>query len=195
MARKEYVDEKDILAEVRAFFKNKPNDLKVDCITFSGSGEPTLNSRLGRLIKGVRRITGIPVVLITNSSLLVEPEVRRQAAGVDLIIPSLDAVTQDVFEEIDRPVKGSKVSKIIDSLIEFKKIFKGRMWLEIMLVRGINDKESYLKKVKKVVDKIKPDRVQINSPVRPPAEKWVKPPSVATLKKTKQIFGENCDIV
>jgi len=121
--------------------------------------------------------------------------VRRQAAGVDLIIPSLDAVTQKEFERIERPVKGLKINRIIDGLIAFKKIFKGRMWLEVMLVRGINDSTDYLRKIKKVADRIKPDRVQINVPVRPPAELWVKPPCPAVLKKAKEIFGENCDIV
>lgn len=195
LARKGYIDEEEILGEVRAFFENKPRNLDVDCISFSGSGEPTLSSHLGRLISGIRKITDIPIVLITNSSTLVDPRVRRQASGVDLIIPSLDAVTQRVFEQIERPVKGLKVSRIIDGLIEFRKIFKGRIWLEVMLVRGINDSESYLKKIKKVTDRIKPDRVQINAPVRTPAEKWVKPPHPAVLRRAKEIFGDSCDVV
>lgn len=193
--RREYVDEEEILAEIKTFFENKPRDLKVDYVTFSGSGEPMLSSSLGRLIKAIRKITATPVVLITNSSMLVEPRARQEIAGVDVIIPSLDAVSQDVFEKIDRPVPGISVKKVIEAIIKFRKEFSGKMWLEVMLVRDCNDSVAYLKKIKKVVDRIHPDRVQINSPVRVPAEKWVRPPTAATLKKAKEIFGKNCDII
>ncbi len=193
--RKNYVDEKEILSEIVSFFENKPKDQKVDCITFSGSGEPTLSASLGHLIEEIRNISSLPIVLITNSSMLVKPIVRKQAAKADLVIPSLDAVTQDVFEQIDRPAKGIKISEVIDSLIRFRKQYKGKIWLEVMLVRGVNDSETYLEKIKKTIDRIRPDKVQINSPVRIPAEKWVKPPLAATLKKAKEILGRDCDII
>ncbi|HQP92135.1 MAG TPA: radical SAM protein, partial [Candidatus Omnitrophota bacterium] len=152
-------------------------------------------SLLGDLIKGIRKITDTRIALITNSSLLTEKNTRQEALLVDLIVPSLDAVTQKEFEKIDRPVKGVKIKKIIESLINFGKIFKGEMWLEVMLVNGINDSPSYLKKIKKVSDSIRPDRVQLNIPVRLPAEDWVKPPSKKTLGTARKIFGPGCDIV
>jgi len=193
--RKNYVSEKEIIAEIRTFFENKPKDLKIDHVTFSGSGEPTLHHSIGRLVREVKKLTHVPVVLITNSSTLVDSKLRRELLGVDLIIPSLDAVTQDIFEKIDQPYKGIKVKDIVESLINFRKSFKGLMWLEVMLVRGLNDSEDYLRQIKRIVDKIKPDRVQLNAPVRTPALTWVKSPSAQTLKKAKKIFGNNCDVV
>lgn len=193
--RKKYIDEKEILKEVRDFLENRRQDEQIDYITFSGSGEPTLNSSIGNLIKGIKKMTSIPLALITNSSTLIDPKVRREILGVDLIIPSLDAVTQDVFRKIDRPGLRLRIKDIIKALQNLRKEFKGKIWLEIMLVRGLNDSAAYLKKIKKIADQINPDRVQINSPVRPPAENWVAPSSPEALKKAKEIFGENCDII
>lgn len=193
--RKNYIDPKEILQEVADFFKNKPVDLKIDHITFSGSGEPTLHRSIGALIRALKAMTSIPVVLITNSSTLIDSKVRKDLLDVDLIIPSLDAVTQEVFEKIDQPVDRIKVEGIIDALIKFRKSYRGRMWLEIMLVRGLNDSPQYLAQIKKVTDLIKPDRIQINSPVRPAAFSWVKPVSRQTLKKAKEIFGNICDVI
>jgi len=193
--RKEYVSQREILKEVAGFFKNKPKNLKIDHVTFSGSGEPTLNSSIGPLIKKVKKITSVPVVVITNSSNLAVPGVRCALLNADVVIPSLDAVTQDVFKKIDRPIRKLRIRDIISGLCKFREEFKGSLWLEVMLVRGVNDKIDYLQKIKKAVDLIRPDKVQINVPVRTPAESWVRLPMRSTLKAAKKIFGKNCDIV
>jgi wyosine [tRNA(Phe)-imidazoG37] synthetase (radical SAM superfamily) len=193
--RKKYIEKQEILKEIRDFLENMPPDQQIDYITFSGSGEPTLNSSIGSLIKGIKKMTSIPLALITNSSTLVDPKVRREISGVDLIIPSLDAVTQDVFRKIDRPGLRLRIKDIIKALQNLRKEFKGRIWLEIMLVKGLNDSPGYLKKIKKVADQIRPDRIQINSPVRPPVESWVRPATKATLKKARAVFGKDCEIV
>jgi wyosine [tRNA(Phe)-imidazoG37] synthetase (radical SAM superfamily) len=195
LVRKNYIAPSQILKEVSDFFKNKPADLKIDHVTFSGSGEPTLHRSIGALIRAVKALVGIPVVLITNSSTLVDPKVRRDISSADLIIPSLDAVTQDVFEKIDQPAPAIRIDDIIDALIKLRKTFRGLIWLEIMLVRGLNDSPQYLARMKKVTDLIMPDRIQINSPVRLPAQRWVRPATAASLKKAKEIFGEHCDII
>lgn len=194
-SRKGYVKKEEVLDELFQFFKTAPADIKIDYITLSGSGEPTLNKSIGPIIKAIKAATAIPIALITNSSTLTDPRVRREILDVDLIIPSLNAVTQDVFEKVDRPVKGLRIEDIVKGLLQFRKVFKGRMWLEVMLVRGLNDSPEYLKRIKKITDVIKPDRIQINSPVRPPSEQWVKPVSRFTLNKAKEIFGDNCDIL
>jgi len=193
--RKKYAPVGEILEEVKNFFINKPKDLKIDCVTFSGSGEPTLHSSIGALIRAVKELTRLPVALITNSSTMVDSKVSRDIKDVDLLVPSLDAVTQDVFEKIDLPIKGLRVEDVIEALIKFRRTFKGKIWLEVMLVRGLNDSPEYLKKIKKAADMIKPDRIQLNAPIRPPAQNWVKPVLHSTLKKAKEIFGANCDIV
>ena len=196
LERKRYIPERDILKEFESFFKHKPQDLKIDCVTFSGSGEPTLHKFLGRLIRAIKSMTSVPVVLITNGSTLLDPKVRKDILDVDILIPSLDAVTQDIFEKIDRSVKGLKVKDIMGGgLKSFRKAFGGKIWLEIMLVRGLNDSLRYLKKMKKIIDTIQPDRIQLNSPVRPPAEKWVQPATARTLRMARAIFDNNCDII
>lgn len=195
LRRKRYIAEQEILSELSDFFKHKKENTQVDYITFSGSGEPTLHASIGGLIRKAKGLAAAPVVLITNGCALTDPEVRRQVLCVDLIIPSLDAVTRDVFEKIDRPCPGVSIQAIIKGLIAFRRHFRGRMWLEIMLVRGINDAPAYLRKIKKVTDLIEPDRIQINVPARTPAESWVKPPTRATLRQAKKIFGDTCDIV
>jgi wyosine [tRNA(Phe)-imidazoG37] synthetase (radical SAM superfamily) len=193
--RKNYISVEEIIEEVRNFFRYKPKDKRIDYVTFSGSGEPTLHRSIGSLIKRVKSISSVPVALITNGTTLLDLKVQKDLLSLDLIVPSLDAVTQRIFKKIDRPPAGMKIKDIIESLVYFRRKFKGKFWLEIMLVRGINDTPAYLKKMKKVVDRIKPDRIQINSPVRPPSEKWVKPVSFATLKKAKKIFGPISEIV
>jgi wyosine [tRNA(Phe)-imidazoG37] synthetase (radical SAM superfamily) len=193
--RMSYVKAGDIVDEVRAFFAHKPADMKVDHVTFSGSGEPTLHRSIGLLIRQVKKIARRPVVVITNSSTLTEASVRRDISAADIIVPSLDAVTQDVFEKIDRPAPGVRIEKVIDALGRLRQQFKGQIWLEVMLVRGLNDDPAYLEKMKKVIDRLAPDRVQFNAPVRPPAEQWVKPVTVATLRMVRRIFGPECEIV
>ncbi len=195
LRRGRYVDEKEILTEVENFFRHKEAGCRVDHIAFSGSGEPTLHRGIGTLIRAVKKMTALPVVVITNSVSLIDPAVRREVSAADIIIPSLDAVTQDVFEKVDRPAPGIRVRDIIDALALLRMSFKGKIWLEVMLVRGLNDAPEYLEKIKKVVVDLKPDRVQVNSPVRPPSENWVKPVSRATLKKACALFGPTCDII
>jgi wyosine [tRNA(Phe)-imidazoG37] synthetase (radical SAM superfamily) len=193
--RKDYIDKKAILEEVRQFFLRKPAGQQVDYVTFSGSGEPTLHRSIGRLIRRVKEIAQAPVAVITNAAALVDAAVRRDLMAADLIVPSLDAVTQDVFEKIDRPAPGIRIGEIVEALIELRREFKGQIWLEVMLVRGVNDTGAYLKKIHEAARRIRPDRIQLNTPARPPAEAWVKPPTPAALKKAREIFGEDCDIV
>lgn len=195
MERKDYVKVADIGQELETFFARRPKGAGLDYVTFSGAGEPTLHRGIGRLIRLVHRMTDVPVVVITNSSTLVRPDVRRDLMGADVVIPSLDAVTQDVFEKIDRPVGGLKIKDVIRGLKRFRKMFGGKLWLEVMLVRGVNDSPAYLKRIEKVVRQIRPDRVQIVAPARPPSQGWVKVPTKTTLKTAKKIFGRNCDIV
>jgi wyosine [tRNA(Phe)-imidazoG37] synthetase (radical SAM superfamily) len=126
--------------------------------------------------------------------LLNDPLVREALHEADLIVPSLDAVTQDVFERVDRPHKAIQVSKVIDGLLELRKEFKGKIWLEVMLVRGVNDDIRYIKKLKEVLDTINPDKIQLNSPVRTTAEDNILPVDKSKLEKIKEILGEKAEI-
>ena len=195
LSRKSYLKTDEILEELREFFRNKPKGLKLDYVTFSGAGEPTLHKDIGALIAGIRRLTDVPVAVMTNASTLTSPSVRKALMEADLVIPSLDAVTQDVFEKIDRPCKGLAVKNIIRGLKSFRAKFKGQIWLEMMLVRGLNDSPAYMKRMKRTAREIRPDKIQLNTPVRTPALSWVKSPTKDALKTARKIFGEGCDLV
>ncbi|HCG76352.1 MAG: radical SAM protein [bacterium (Candidatus Ratteibacteria) CG_4_10_14_3_um_filter_41_18] len=168
---------------------------KIDYLTFSGSGEPTLNSKIGEMISEIKKITEIPVAVLTNGTLLFKKKIRENLKKADLVIPSLDAVSSSVFEKINRPYSSLKIDKIISGLTKFREEFDGKIFLEIMLVSGVNDNSQELKKLKAAINLIRPDKVQLNSPVRPPAEEWVKPVSLNKLKNIKKLFGKNCEII
>ena len=193
--RRRYVDERAILAELRDFWRHRPADTRVDCVTFSGSGEPTLHTGLGRLIREAKKITGLPVVILTNAALLTDARVRRDLSDADIVVPSLDAVTQEGCEKIDQPLSGLRIGEIIEALVRFREEFAGAIWVEVMLVRGVNDGPAYLKEMKKVIDRIRPEKIQLNSPVRPPAHRWVKPATRPALREACRILGPTCTIV
>lgn len=193
--REEYACIEDILLELKDWLANNPkaaNDLNY--ITLSGSGEPTLNSQIGRLINEIKKLSTVPVAIITNATLLNDEKVRLDIQYADLLIPSLDAVEQDIFDKIDRPHAGIKVKDIIKGLISLRKDFKGKIWLEVMLVKGVNDGLTHIRKLKEVVDKISPDKIQINSPVRTTAERGVEPVEMERLKVIKEILGPTAEI-
>ena len=166
--RREYVSARAALAQIR---KAVASGQRIDAITFSGSGEPTLNAAIGTIIRGIKRMTAIPVVVLTNSSCLSRPEARRALLRADIVVPSLDAATDAVFRKVNRPHAGLTAAGIIAGLSAFRREFQGQIWLEIMLVRGVNDGPGHLKKLKAAAALIRPDRIQLNTVVRPPAER------------------------
>lgn len=170
LERKEYVSKTSVIEELKAFLSKRKN---INYITFSGSGEPTLNSRIGEMISEVKKLTDIPVAVVTNSSLLNREEVRRELREADVVLPSLDVVSQSLFESLNRPHPSLKIEEIIKGLIEFREEFKNKIWLEVLLVKGINDAPEEIRKLAEVIEKIKPDKVQLNTVIRPPAEEEV----------------------
>ena len=194
--RKEYVCAQEVVDELKTWFVNHPEEAKkLDFLTFSGSGEPTLNVRIGWLIAQIKQITGIPLVLLTNSADFIDPQVRRDVLEVDVIAPSLDAVMQDVFVKIDRPAPGINVDAVIEGLVALRKEFKGKIWLEVMLIKGINDGQEHLRKLKEVIDRIAPDKIQLNSPVRATAEPDIHCVDKNELEEIKAFLGGKCEIV
>lgn len=192
--RDEYVLEDEILLELRNFF-NKNKDVKIDYITFSGFGEPLLNAKINQIISGIRKFSGIKIALITNSTLLVDKNVRSEILGLDLIIPSLDAASQDVFEKIDRPRAGIKIEEVIEALVFLRKEFAKNIWLEIMLLEGLNDNQEELGFLKAAAQRIRPDKIQLNSPVRAPKEFNYKAVDKKRLEKIREFFGPKAEII
>ncbi|MEN8246832.1 MAG: radical SAM protein [Thermodesulfobacteriota bacterium] len=165
LKRREYVPLADVKTELLHYLSNHP---KPDYITFSGSGEPTLNASIGEAIRFIRsHETGIPVAMLTNGALLFDPRVREELKPASIIMPSLDAATDKVFTKINRPHPKLTVDRMIDGLIQFRKDFQGLIWLEIFIVPGLNDTESELTAIKRAIQKIMPDRVHLNTLDRP----------------------------
>lgn len=189
--RDEYVMAKDVISELESLLPQK--DLHY--ITFSGSGEPTLNSKIGVIIRRIKEISDVPVCVITNSSLIWRKDVQKDIRPADLVIPSLDSAVQETFQKINRPVKGITVEKIINGLAKFKKSYTGLMRLEIMLVKGLNDTPDEIAKLKEATEKIKPDFIDLNTVVRPPVEKTAGALDMKELQRVVGFFGENAKIV
>lgn len=190
--RGRYFSETDILAQVRQVVERNP---QINHITFSGSGEPTLNSAIGALIRKIKAMTDIPVAVLTNGSLLNRRPVRRALAAADIVIPSLDAARNSSFRRINRPHPPRKIETVIRGLEAFRREFKGLVWLEVMLVKGINDSPADIQALKKAIARINPDRVQLNTVVRPPAEKWASPLSRRALEVIRKELGSKAEVV
>lgn len=190
--RQKYLDADTILDQVQ---KAIDRGQRIDHITFSGSGEPTLNIRIGKLIREIKKNTSIPVAVLTNGTLLSNRSVRNALRRADVVVPSLDAATQKIFERINRPHADLKISEVIQGLIQFRREFSGKIWLEILLVKGVNDSPDHLEKLKKAASKINPDRIHLNTVVRPPAEKNASPLSPQEMEKIRRFFGEKAEVI
>jgi len=192
LRRGSFFPPKDILAQVKEVLGS---GRRIDVITFSGSGEPTLNRDIGRLIRAIKRMTRVPVVVLTNGTLLGRPDVRRDLAAADIVVPSLDAVPEGLFRRVNRPHSSLRSDRLIEGLVRFREGFRGRIWLEVMLVKGINDSPAHVRALKKAVGRIAPDRVHLNTVVRPPADARAKPLSPAAMDKVRRAIGPRAEVV
>jgi len=192
--RREYYPRDEILAEVeQALAAHKPGE--IDWVTFVGSGEPTLHIGLGRLIRKVKKLTTLPVAVITNGALLYLPEVREELAVADVVLPTLDAGNAKLYRKINRPHPDITFERLVDGLIAFRKEYLGVLWVEVMLVRGLNDTEEALREIATVLERVRPDEVHINLPTRPPVETWVEPPDEEGLMRALAILGDVAHVV
>lgn len=192
LRRREYFPAEAIVTEVEQALSGRTN---LDHVSFSGSGEPTLNSKLGEIIRAVKQMTSVATAVITNGTLLSLEDVRYDLLAADVVLPSLDAVSKDVFEKIDRPHPQLRIESIIDGLIAFRTEYKGQIWLEIMLAKGYNDHDEEIQKLKEVLVQIRPDKIQLNTVIRPPSEKGVEPVSSSRMKEIQAILGDRCEII
>lgn len=167
----------------------------IDYITFVGDGEPTLCRSLGWLIEQVKSTTLLSVAVITNGALLYRAEVREQLMNADVVLPTLDAGTSKTFKRINRPHPTINFQKMVEGMSIFREMYHGQLWIEIMVIKGINDQQSELEQIKHYLGQIKADRVYINVPVRPPAESWVKPPSQEGLARVRASLGDVIEII
>jgi len=193
VSRQSYVPPEEIQGELELYLSVL--DKKPDYITLSGSGEPTLNTDIGETIRRIKEITSTPIAVLTNSSLLSLNEVRMDLSEADVVLPSLDAITPASFEYINRPHQSLKIEEIISGLIQFRKEYRGQIWLEVVFCRGINDDKEEIERLKGVIERIQPDRVQLNTPVRPPAEDFAFPLTLGQLEEIRKTLGDKAEII
>lgn len=192
--RKEYVKYKEITNELVNFFSNN-ND--PDYFTFSGSGEPTLNSRIGDVINFLKKQKpNIPVAVLTNGSLLYRRRLRKELLESDLVLPSLDAVLSIPFRKINAPHNSLNINKYIQGLIDFRNEYRGQIWLEVFILPGYNDDKENLSKLKETFKKIAPDRIQLNTLDRPGRINGIKAAEKMELIKLIEFFSlPNIEII
>ena len=189
--RESFFQKEDIFTDIKETIKNGT----ADYITFVGDGEPTLCKDLGWLIDKCKKEFDIPIAVITNGSLLFQADVRKDLQNADVVMPTIDAGTEEIFKKINRSHTKITFDKMINGIIDFRKEFNGEIWAEVMLVKDVNDSEKALKEIKLQLDKINPDKIYITTPVRPPAEKWVFPPESEKILQAQTILNNTFNIV
>ncbi len=188
--RRSFADPVIILDQIREAIAHDPHE-SIEYITFAGSGEPTLNKDIGRIIEGIKNMTDTPVALLTNGTLLQHEEVRREISGCYLVCPSLDAATPEAFAKINHPHPSlcksgpSDIRSIIEGMKDFRREFSGQIWLEVFITRGINDNGEELSAIRNAIAEIAPDRVQLNSLDRPPAYDHIQPVDMDILESIR----------
>ncbi|PKQ60846.1 radical SAM protein [Labilibaculum filiforme] len=192
--RKEYVKFDKVKEELIHYFANNPDP---EYITFSGSGEPTLNVRIGEILRFIKQYKpNIPVAVLTNGTLFYDKNVRKEILQADVVLPSLDAATEEVFRKINRPAKDLSIEKCIQGLVDFREEFKGKIWLEIFILPDFNDSKQELLELKKVIERVNPDSVQLNTLDRPGTIPNLKGATRNELQRISDFFGvENVEII
>ncbi len=192
--RREYFPRETILAEVReALASQKPG--AIDWVTLVGSGETTLHAGIGWLIRNIKALTEIPVSVITNGSLFYLPEVREELSAADAVLASLDAGNARLYRRVNRPVAGLRFDLLLGGLLAFRTEYRGRLWIEVMLMKDVNDQDDSLKEISAILERIRPDQVHISVPSRPPAEPNVQRPDDESLRRAADILGVRAQLI
>jgi wyosine [tRNA(Phe)-imidazoG37] synthetase (radical SAM superfamily) len=192
--RREYFPRESILAEVReALDGQRPG--AVDWVTLVGSGETTLHAGIGWLLRQIKSLTSIPVAVITNGSLLHLPGVREELSVADAVLASLDAGSPRLYRLINRPWPGLTYELLLQGLIAFRREYRGQLWIEVMLMKGINDSVEALKEIAGALEPVQPDQVHISVPSRPPAEPSVQRPDEEGLRRAEAILGSRALLI
>jgi wyosine [tRNA(Phe)-imidazoG37] synthetase (radical SAM superfamily) len=192
--RRSFFSTTEIFSEIAtALDRDHPDG--IDWITFVGSGETTLFAGLGPLIRFVKSMSDIPVAVITNGSLLGRADVRRELRTADAVLPSVDAGSPDVYHRINRPHPDLSFDRHIDGLVAFRDIYHGRLWVETMLIAGVNDTPEALTDLVRTLRRIGPDEIHLSAPTRPPAEAWVRPPSRESVELAAGMLGTVAEVL
>ena len=192
--RLEYVKYNKVIDELNDFMSTNP---KIDYITFSGSGEPTLNSRIGDVLNFIKEnYPDVKTAVLTNGTLLSDKNLRKELLKADVILPSLDAAGEETFKKINRPAPNLSLDEYIQGIIDLRKEYSGKIWLEVLFLKGYNDSEDELIRLKKAIEKIKPDSIQLNTLDRPGTVEGLIALTTDELKKIIDFWGfPNAEII
>jgi wyosine [tRNA(Phe)-imidazoG37] synthetase (radical SAM superfamily) len=191
--REEFFPLEGLLGELEARLSEIPS--KPDVITLSGAGEPTLYSRMGELIIEAKRMSGLEVAVITNSSLLAHSDVREELLAADTVLPSLDAADDETFQRINRPHPACRLDSIINGLERFLSRFEGTVLFEILLLDGMNTNNGSLERLAGALSGLRADRIQINTAVRPGTVQGIAPVAIHRLERLAARFGARAEVI
>ncbi len=191
LERKSYCSVPEVIGELEQSLEK----VLPDFITLAGSGEPTLCSALGEVIAGIKKITSIPVAVLTNGLLLFQPDVRRELYQADVVCPSLDAGNEYTFQRVNKPVPSVTFETFLKGLIQFRKEFPGEIWLEVLLVRGITDNRDEIIQIAQCSAQICPDRIHLNTVTRPPSDSFVTGLTISELEEFASLFTPTAEVV
>ena len=193
-ARGEHVPTDEIIAEIDGLLDNEERVRDLDFFTITASGEPTLHTGLGQIVRHITEKTDKPVAVLTNGSQLFLKEVRDDLSRADIVIPSLDAARTESFRKVNRPAKCSTdIEKIIEGITRFSHEFSGEIWLEVLLVAKINDAPEDIIALKNAIERISPTRVQLNTVARPPYESFAKPLTRKRMEEVREEINKGYD--
>lgn len=173
--RAEYVPTAEIIEDIDAYCRNSQRVSELDFVTVTASGEPTLHSGLGEILAHLKKTVAKPVAVLTNGTTLSDTGVCEELASADVVIPSLDSALPASFRKLDRPAGCLDLQQIIEGLVSFSHQYQGKLWLEILFARGINDSNEDVDALRRVADRMRIDRIQLNTVARPPLESFARP--------------------
>ncbi|MGC8658702.1 MAG: radical SAM protein [Desulfomonilaceae bacterium] len=190
--RKDYIQLDSVMGELETKLNSGPFP---DYISLAGSGEPTLHNGIGSLIRKIKLLSQIPVAIFTNGSLLWIPETREDLMDADLVLPSLDAGDNTLFQYVNRPHPGISFDKMVQGIVQFKEEFSGAVWLEVFLLGGVTGTPSEVKKIASLIEHINPDRVQLNTVSRPPAEEFAFAVNSKKMQEFKKLIPGTVELI
>jgi len=188
---KAYVSQRKVLDEL----KKRLKILTPDAVTLSGSGEPTLFSEIDQVIASIKTITDTKIAILTNGALFWQEVVRRRVSGADIIMPTLTTAFEETFKTIHRPHPQLSLRRIVDGLKLLRQMYDGQIFLEVFLLAQINDSEKELEGLKGLIEVIAPDKIQLNTVVRPPSHKSAISLDIQRLKEIRDFFGEKSEVI
>lgn len=191
LERRAFFPLKDVVDQVKARLR----ETRPVYVTVAGSGEPTLEARLGDLLEALKGISDVPVALLTNGSLLWDEDVQRAAALADLVIPSLDAGDEEFFRWVNRPAEGLSLDLILNGLASFREHYAGQIWLEVMVLAGMSETRKRLQALAAAAARVRADRIQLNTPVRPGGQDFTVPLRADRLADLCPLFAPRAEVV